>query len=91
VTTQTTILAAGTTAASSTDVTVASGEVKKIGIACASAIPADDECTLFEVTPLGVNPIMQLSNSQPSTLVGCGTYRVKRPVTTASIAAYSEV
>lgn len=87
---QTTILAAGTTAATSTDVTVASTDTKKIGIACASAIPSDDECTLFEVTPLGENPILQLNNSRTSTLVGCGTYRVKRPVTTASIAVYSE-
>lgn len=88
---QTTILAAGTTAATSSDVTVASGASIKIGIDCAGAIGPADTLMIFEVGPLGERPLLQLNSSNPSTICdGGGTFRVKRPITTASIAVFTE-
>ena len=87
---QATVQAAGTTAATSTDITVANGATIKIGIDCAGAISPADTLMIFEDTPLGERPLMQLNSSNPSTLVVGGTYRVKRPVTTASIAVFTE-
>ena len=87
---QTTVLAAGTTAATSTDITVATGATIKIAIDCAGAIGPGDTLMIFEDGPLGERPVMQLNSSNPSTLIGSGTYRVKRPVTTASIAVFTE-
>jgi hypothetical protein len=87
---QTTILAAGTTAATSTDFTIAEGSSIKVGIACAGAIGSDDVCTIFEVSPLGERVVQQLNSSSPSTLIGTGTYRVKRKASTASVAVYTE-
>lgn len=87
---QTTVLAAGTTAATSSDITVASGATIKVGIDCAGAIGPNDTLMVFEDTPLSERPLVQLNSSNPSVVLSEGTYRVKRPVTTASIAVFTE-
>ena len=87
---QTTVLAAGTTAATSTDITVADGASKKVGMDSASAISANDTLMIFEVGPLGERPLLQLHTSRPSVILSQGTYRVKRPVVSVAIAVYTE-
>ena len=87
---QTTILAAGTTAATSSDVTVAQGATIKVAIDCAGAIGPNDSVMIFEDGPLSERPLLQLNSSNPSVILSEGTYRVKRPVTTASIAVFTE-
>jgi hypothetical protein len=86
---QTTVLAAGTTAATSSDIVVANGASIKVAIDCAGDIGPNDTLMLFEDGPLGERPLMQLNSSNPSVILAEGTYRVKRPVTTASIAVFT--
>lgn len=81
-----TVLAAGTTAATSTDIVVANGATIKVAIDCAGPIGANDTLMLFQVGTLSERPLLQLNSSNLSCILNEGTYRVKRPVTTASIA-----
>lgn len=81
-----TVLAAGTTAATSSDIVVANGGSIKVAIDCAGAISPSDTLMIFQVGSLGERPLLQLNSSNLSCILNEGTYRVKRPVTTASIA-----
>jgi hypothetical protein len=76
---QTTILAAGTNQATSTDVVVDSGDTVTIGIFSAGVIPPSIELYVRQKTPSGDNQVARLSKAHQSTmLVGPGTYRVVR-------------
>ena len=80
---QTTILASGTTAATSTDIVVAAGAVVKVAIFSTDpgATLAGNAFGVYDVTPGALNWIGDLDQSQRSMfLEGPGTYRVVRPV-----------
>lgn len=90
---QATILATGTTAATSTDVVVTAGTAVTVGLftSAATGIPAHEGAMVCIDTPgddanhcflSGVKPIVVLT--------GPGTYRVKRPVTTVSFGVFTE-
>jgi hypothetical protein len=84
--TQSTILAAGITGATSTDIVVAAGAVVTVGMFCADADKpanyADLIATKFEIlqdTPGADNVVSFLNYTKPSTVLsGPGTFRVKR-------------
>jgi hypothetical protein len=92
--TQSTILAAGTTAATSSDVVIAAGAVVTVGIfASSGAIPDGVVCSILQDTP-GADVLLhdRLDANNPSTqITGPGTFRIARPVTSVSIGAFSEV
>jgi len=80
---QTTILAAGVTAAASTDVVVASGSVVLVGIFAATAVevPQQAAFNIEQVTPGAVNVIARLGAGNRTTVIaGPGTFRVRRPL-----------
>jgi hypothetical protein len=88
---QSTILAVGTTDAVSTDVTIASGEVKAVGIFASGVIPYASSLTVHMDTPGGDVVVSKLSYPYPSiALVGPGTYRIVRKNQTQAIGAYLE-
>lgn len=90
---QTTILAAGTTAATSTDVVVAAGATVTIGIftAAASGIPGNEGVKVYIDTPGNDQLEVRLSGSKPTRVIsGPGTFRAKRGVTTTSIGVFTE-
>lgn len=78
---QSTILAAGITATTSTDVVLAAGEVAVVGMF--SADPAAKLPASFTVqmkTPAADNVVASLTAAAPQVQVnGPGTFRVKRP------------
>lgn len=84
--TQSTILAAGITDATSTDVVVAAGSVVIVGMFCADVdkptVYSDIIATTFQVmqdTPGADNIIDTLTYAKPTTVLsGPGTYRIKR-------------
>jgi hypothetical protein len=78
---QTTNLAAGKTAATSTDITVASGAEATIGIFTdAGKIPDNVSLTLLQDTPGIDNVVAELSRELPSVIVkGPNVFRVTRP------------
>lgn len=83
---QSTILAAGITGATSTDIVVAAGAVVTVGMFCAEIDKpvnySEIIATKFEImqdTPGADNLIFTLNYAKPSTVLsGPGTYRVKR-------------
>jgi hypothetical protein len=82
---QTTILAAGQTAANATDVVVASGGTARLSIRGASELPKNICLAVVEVIDTTEsNAAYQLDWINQSVQVGAGTWRVKRP----DIAAY---
>lgn len=86
---QSTILAAGNTAATSTDITVALGAVAKVGIFCADAdasrLPATAIIELKEDTPSTDNTVIQFKDGSRSYLITApGTYRVTRTAYTGT-------
>ena len=86
---QATILAAGKTAATSSDVTVAPGDVAKIGlfVTGTDAVPDRVALVVLEDTPDADNVIGQLDAGTPSIVVqGPGTYRVARPAIPSMVA-----
>lgn len=84
--TQSTILAAGITQATSTDIVVAAGVVVIVGMFCSDADKptsyVERTATKFEIlqdTPGADNLVSPLNHAKPSTiLTGPGTFRVKR-------------
>lgn len=91
---QNTILAAGTTAATSTDVVVAAGATVSIGIftSDAAGIPGNHSVTVFMDTPSQDVPLFQLNGKEPVKAVsGPGTFRAKRGLgLTTSIGVFTE-
>lgn len=97
---QTTVLAAGTTAATSTDITVAAGAKVVVSMYFADDVyPADVELLVMLDTPGGDLPVdvlrvdpktreggaIELRNDTTTAMV----YRVKRPATAYSVGAIS--
>lgn len=90
--TQSTILAAGITDATSTDVVVAAGASVVVGIFCVDGTQPTSyqaqlagEFRILQDTPGADNVVLTLNYKYPSTiLVGPGTYRVKRVAYTGS-------
>lgn len=83
--TQSTILAAGVTAATSTDVTVAAGAVVVVGLFAATAdtLAPPVAFSVFQDTPGADNVIALLNNNiRTLSLTGPGTFRVGRPAYT---------
>lgn len=81
--TQSTILASGTTAATSTDIVVAAGAIVTVGIFSANpgASLAGRGLEVLQVTPAADNLVTVLDETQRSTqLNGPGTFKVARPV-----------
>lgn len=78
---QATVLAAGTTEATSTDIAVAAGESVTVGIfATSGRLPASVAFAVKQDTPGGDNVVARLTNVERATvLAGPGTYRVTRP------------
>lgn len=88
---QTTILAAGTAAATSTDIVLAAGAVATVGIFAETAIslPAGEQFTVVQVTPGAANYAGMLTNGERAIqIVGPGTFQVKRPLTTAAFGVF---
>lgn len=84
---QATILAAGNTAATSTDIVVAAGESVTVGIFAASAaqVPTDAAFIVEQDTPGADNIVARLGQQQRATvLAGPGTYRVSRAAYTGT-------
>ena len=92
--TQATILAANTTAATSTDIAVAAGAVVTVGIFSASEaqLPMGVNFTVMVDTP-GADSVEAVLDNQRRTVQvnGPATYRVKRPAYTGTaFGVYSE-
>lgn len=84
---QSTILAAGNTAATSTDVVVATGVHVVVGIfgAAGTNLPSGTSFTVFVDTPDGDNVQCRLDAGKTQIhLIGPGTFRVARPLYTGS-------
>ena len=90
---QTTILAAGTTAATSTDVVVAAGGSVTIGLFVATGVfnISGSIATIFIDSPGADVPVASLSTDSPTTVIaGPGTFRVVRSAVSQAIGIYSE-
>ena len=90
---QATILAAAKTAATSTDLTVASAATATLGIFtdATGGIPATEGVRVYQDTPSADLLIGTLNGSHPvMTIPGPGTYRCKRGVTTTNIGVFTE-
>lgn len=79
---QTTIIAAGQTAAVSSDVAVASGGSARLSIHGASALPRNICLAVVQVIDTTEKVFGQLDWINQSIEVGAGTWRVKRPLIT---------
>lgn len=80
--TQTTVLAAGTTVATSTDIVVAAGSSVTVGIYSdtADSLPEGVMFGVLQDTPGADNAVDQLHTHKRTTVLsGPGTFRVKRP------------
>lgn len=85
--TQSTVLAAGITAATSTDIVVAAGATVVVGIfsAAADAVPPGLVFGIDQDTPGADNTIGSLDGTRRQvSLSGPGTFRVKRPAYTGT-------
>ena len=79
---QSTVLAAGVTAATSSDIVVAAGSAVTVGIfsAAAELAPAWLVFVIDQVTPGAINSIGTLDGTRRQVvLAGPGTFRVRRP------------
>ncbi|WP_454863359.1 hypothetical protein [Pseudomonas hormoni] len=84
---QSTALAAGITAATSTDIVVAAGAVVIVGIfsAAAGELAAGVSFGVLQDTPGADNTIASLDNYKRAHVIsGPGTFRVKRPAYTGT-------
>lgn len=84
--TQTTVLAAGNTEATSTDIVVAAGAQVTVGLFSASGVlPYGVRFIVYQDTPGGDQFVARLEeNARTTVLSGPGTYRVKRPAYTGT-------
>lgn len=84
---QSTILAPGTTAATSSDIVLAEGKSAIVGVFAATdaGFSGSVQFHITQKTPGADNSVASLSNhSRATVLVGPGTFRVKRPAYTGS-------
>jgi len=83
---QTTILAAGSTAATSSDVTVAAGASVSVGLFSAAGIPKDIELPIYMDTPSLDAQVGVLTAKTPAiVLSGPGVFRVRREALANSV------
>jgi hypothetical protein len=90
---QATILATGTTAATSTDIVVAAGASVTVGLftADANGIPPDHFASVWIDTPSNDLLVKQLTGVCPTTVIaGPGTFRVVRKAGTTSFGIFTE-
>lgn len=88
---QTTILAAGSTAATSSDVTLLSGQEMTVGIFAAGKLPPNAKLVVSMATPAGDTAVADLTRVRPAVVLsGPGTYRVRRPAITGSVGVFLE-
>lgn len=89
---QATILASGTTAATSSDVVIAAGSVKTVGMFAASgAIPGAISVTVMIDTPGADAVIGYLTPDKPAMVVaGPGTFRVVRALVPTAVGVFTE-
>jgi hypothetical protein len=88
---QTQILAAGTTAATSTDVVLTAGSHANVSIFSAGVIPGNAKLYLNIDTNGADALVVEMGAAlQSYHLIGPGTFRLFRPAQTASIGASSE-
>ena len=90
---QTTVLAAGTTAATSSDIVVAAGASVTVGLFTADAggIPGNTSAQVYIDTPGSDRIIETLSGNRPTAVIsGPGTFRVKRGVAVVSVGVFTE-
>lgn len=88
---QTTILAAGTSAATSTDILVAAGASVTVGLFSAAAIPPEVRLQILIDTPSADDVVGVLTGAEPvMVLSGPGTYRVSRPLIGVSVGVFTE-
>lgn len=81
---QNTVLASAQTAATSSDITVASGTTITFGLFAAAAIPLPVQCVIRQDSPGKDMVAGKLNAVNPTaTLTGPGTFRVYRPNITA--------
>jgi hypothetical protein len=79
---QTTILAAGTTEATSADIVIAAGATTTVGIfgAAGALLPGGTRLAVMQATPGADNVVKYLDGAERATVLsGPGTFRVKRP------------
>lgn len=90
---QATVLAAGTTAATSTDIVVAAGASVTVGlfVATGSIAVAGPVGEVLADTPGADNVVAILSIDRPTAVIsGPGTFRVRRLATSQAIGVYTE-
>ena len=89
---QVTILALGTTAAPSTsDIVLADGQTKTVGIFAAADLPGYVVCTVMLDTPGADVKVADLTAAKPAlVLAGPGTFRVLRPVVPVAVGVFTE-
>lgn len=80
---QSTILAAGQSAATSSDVTVAAGAVVTVGLFAEGAVPPRARATIYVDTPSGDQYVKAIEGGQPEVISGPGTFRVVRKASIA--------
>lgn len=91
---QSTVLAAGQSAANSSDIVVPQYTAYTVGLFSASAIPSVFSFTLFQKTPSAAVKVATLSTEVPSlSLTSPGTFYVARPDITSggvNVGVYTE-
>lgn len=90
---QNTVLAAGTTAATSSDIVVAAGSQVTVGIftAAAAGIGGNESVSVYMDTPGNDTLLFQLSGNDPARVItGPGTYRAVRGVVATSFGVFTE-
>lgn len=88
---QATILAAGTTAATSDDIVIASGASKTVGIFAAGAMGHIGFLQVMIDTPGADREIGKLTAKAPvMSLSGPGTFRVVRPAVPTAVGVFTE-
>lgn len=88
---QTTVLASGTTAATSSDIVVAAGASKTVGIFGAAALAGLGSLKVMLDTPGADIEVTRLTRSQPVVVLsGPGTFRVVRALSAVAVGVFVE-
>ena len=88
---QNTVLAAGTTAATSSNIVVDPGNSVTVGLFAATSIPHTLELKIYQDTPSGDNCVARLSGyCRTTVLSGPGTFRVRRAAGSFSVGVFTE-
>lgn len=88
---QVTILASGLTASTSSDIVLADGQTKTVGIFAATDLPGFAVCPVMLDTPGADVRVTDLTAAKPAVvLAGPGTFRVLRPVVPVALGVFTE-